>query len=88
VERFAIQLGVSLALARGCSKVVVFSDSKPALETLLDVSVRSGQIFSLNACRALRPWLAEDGEHSLVKCMIHHLSILLLSYFYSMSYHL
>jgi hypothetical protein len=65
VERFAIQLGVSLALARGCSKMVVFSDSKPALETLLNVSVRSGQIFSLDACRALRPWLAEDGEHSI-----------------------
>jgi ribonuclease HI len=65
VEWFAIQIGVSLALARGCSRLVVFSDSKPALETLLDVSVRSGQIFSLDACRALRPWLAEDGEHSV-----------------------
>jgi hypothetical protein len=65
VECFVIQLGVSLALARGCSKLVVISDSKPALETLLDVSVHSGQIFSLDSCRVLHPWLAEDGEHSI-----------------------
>jgi hypothetical protein len=53
VERFALQLGISVALAKGCQKLVIFSDSLPAVKSLFDVELRSGQIFSLNACRAV-----------------------------------
>jgi hypothetical protein len=60
VERFALQLGISAALAKGCQKLVVFSDSLPAVKSLFDVKLRSGQIFSLDACRAVGPWLAGD----------------------------
>jgi ribonuclease HI len=65
LELFAIQLGVSWAVARGCTKLVVFSDSRPALDSLLHVKPRSGQIFSLDACKSLRPWFAEEEEHTL-----------------------
>jgi hypothetical protein len=65
VERFTLQLGISAALSRGCQQLVVFSDSMPAVETLLDTSPRSGQIFSLDACKALHPWFAGDGDRSL-----------------------
>jgi hypothetical protein len=34
VERFALQLGISTALAKGCQKLVVISDSLPAVESL------------------------------------------------------
>jgi hypothetical protein len=37
--------------------------------------------------KALASW-QEGFWHDCVECMIHHLSILLPSYFYSMSYHL
>jgi hypothetical protein len=65
VKCFALQLGISAGLSRGCQRLVVFSDSMPAVETLLDTSPRSGQIFSLDACKALRPWFAGDGGRSL-----------------------
>jgi hypothetical protein len=56
---------LQLCLSRGCQRLVVFSDSMPAVETLLDTSPQSGQIFSLDACKALRPWFAGDGDRSL-----------------------
>jgi hypothetical protein len=65
VERFALQLGISAALAKGCQKLVVISDSLPAVESLCSVELRSGQIFSLDCCRALGPWLAGDPERSV-----------------------
>jgi hypothetical protein len=65
VERFALQLGISAALSRECQRLVKFSDSMPAVETLLDTSPHSGQIFSLDACKALRPWFAGDETHTL-----------------------
>jgi hypothetical protein len=65
VERFALQLGISAALAKGCQKLVVFSDSLPAVKSLFDVELRSGQIFFLNACRAVGPWLAGDPDRSV-----------------------
>jgi hypothetical protein len=42
----------------------------PAVETLLDTSPRSGQIFSLDACKALRPWFAGDETHTLTMCHV------------------
>jgi hypothetical protein len=42
VERFAIQIGISWAVAHECATLVVFSDSKPALDSLLQVGPRSG----------------------------------------------
>jgi hypothetical protein len=65
VERFALQLGISAALAKGCQKLVVISDSLPAVESLCSVELRSGQIFSLDCCRAVGPWLAGDPERSV-----------------------
>jgi hypothetical protein len=65
VERFALQLGISAALAKGCQKLVIFSDSLPAVKSLFDVELRSGQIFSLDACRAVGPWLAGDPDRSV-----------------------
>jgi Reverse transcriptase-like len=62
VERFALQLGISAALSRGCQRLVVFLDSMPAVETLLDTSPQSGQIFSLDACKAIHTWFARDGD--------------------------
>jgi hypothetical protein len=66
VERFALQLGISAALAKGCQKLVIFSDSLSAVKSLFDVELRSGQIFSLDACRAVGPWLAGDPD-----CSVH-----------------
>jgi hypothetical protein len=57
VERFALQLGISAALAKGCQKLVVISDSLPAVESLFSIELWSGQIFSLDCCRAVGPWL-------------------------------
>jgi hypothetical protein len=65
VERFALQLGISAALAKGCQKLVVISDSLPAVESLFSVELRSGQIFSLDSCCAVGPWLAGDPERSV-----------------------
>jgi hypothetical protein len=65
VERFALQLGISAALAKGCQKLVIFSDLLPAVKSLFDIEVRSGQIFSLDACRAVGPWLAGNPDHSV-----------------------
>jgi hypothetical protein len=66
VERFALQLGISAALAKGCQRLVVISDSLPTVESLFSVELRSGQIFSLDCCRAVGPWLAGDPE-----CSVH-----------------
>jgi hypothetical protein len=55
VEHFALQLGISAALAKGCQKLVVISDSLPAVESLC----------SLDCCRALGPWLAGDPDRSV-----------------------
>jgi hypothetical protein len=65
VECFVLQLGISAALAKGCQKLVVISDSLPAVESLFSVELRSGQIFSLDCCRAVGPWLAGDPERSV-----------------------
>jgi hypothetical protein len=65
VERFALQLGISAALAKGCQKLVVISDSLPVVESLFSVELWSGQIFSLDCCRAVGPWLAGDPERSV-----------------------
>jgi hypothetical protein len=65
VERFALQLGISAALAKGCQKLVVISDSLPAVESLFSVELRLGQIFSLDSCHAVGPWLAGDPERSV-----------------------
>ena len=59
-ECFAAQLGISAAIAAGCQRLVVFSDSASVVDSLLDTSPRSGQIFSLDICKALRPWFAGD----------------------------
>jgi hypothetical protein len=66
VERFVLQLGISAALAKRCQKLVVVSDSLPAVESPFSVELRSGQIFSLDCCRAVGPWLAGDLE-----CFVH-----------------
>jgi hypothetical protein len=47
---------VPWATAQGCDRLVVFSDSRPALDSLLQVHPHSGQMFSLDACKSLRPW--------------------------------
>jgi Reverse transcriptase-like len=65
VECFSLQIGISAALSQGCSWLVVFSDSASAVETLLDPDLRSGQVFSLDACKAVCPWFAEDEAHTL-----------------------
>jgi hypothetical protein len=65
VECFALQLGISVALAKGCQKLVVISDSLPAVESLFSVELWSGQIFSLDCCHAVGPWLAGDPERSV-----------------------
>jgi hypothetical protein len=55
VEHFSLQIGISVALLQGCSQLVVFSDLISAVETLLDPVLRSGQVFSLDACKAVHP---------------------------------
>jgi hypothetical protein len=64
-ECFALQLGISAALAKGCQKLVVFSDSLPVVKLLFDVELRSGQTFSLNACHVVGPWLAGNPDRSV-----------------------
>jgi hypothetical protein len=66
VKRFALQLGISVALAKGCQKLVVILDSLPAVEFLFSVELWSGQIFSLDCCHAVGPWLAGASE-----CSVH-----------------
>ena len=47
--------------------MVVFSDSAPATETVFDTRVRSGQVFSLDACKSVHPWLSgDDGRRILL----------------------
>jgi hypothetical protein len=65
VERFAIQIGISWATAHECARLIVVSDSRPALDSLLQVGPRSGQIFSLDTCRSLRPWFTGDEGRTL-----------------------
>jgi hypothetical protein len=65
VKRFALQVRISAALAKGCQKLVVISDSLPAVESLFSVELWLGQIFSLDCCRAVGPWLAGDPERSV-----------------------
>jgi hypothetical protein len=65
VERFALQIGISAALAKECQELVVFSDSLPAVNTIFSPELRSGQIFSLDCCRAIRPWLAGDVNRKI-----------------------
>jgi Reverse transcriptase (RNA-dependent DNA polymerase)/Reverse transcriptase-like len=67
VECFSLQIGISAALSQGCSQLVVFSDSASAVETLLDPVPHSGQVFSLDACKAVRPWLAGDEACTLAR---------------------
>jgi hypothetical protein len=66
VECFALQLGISAALAKGCQRLVVISDSLPAVESLFNVELQSGQVFSLDCCCTVGPWLAGDLE-----CSVH-----------------
>ena len=65
-ERFALQLGISAAVAAGCQRLVVFSDSAPAMETVFDTRIRSGQVFSLDACKSVRPWFAGDASRRIL----------------------
>jgi hypothetical protein len=65
-ERFALQIGISAALGLAdCQHLVLFSDSAPAVESLLDPAPRSGQVFSLDVCKAVRPWLAGDANRTV-----------------------
>jgi hypothetical protein len=64
-EQFSLQVGVLAALHAGAQLIVIFSDSLPAIESLLDCSTCSGQIFSLDACRSVRPWFTEDPTHTI-----------------------
>ena len=59
-ECFALQLGISVAVAAGCQRLVVFSDLAPAMEIVFDTRICSGQVFSLNACKSVRPWFSRD----------------------------
>jgi hypothetical protein len=60
-----LQLGISAALAKGCQKLVVISDSLPVVESLFSIELQSGQVFSLDCCRMVGPWLAGDLEWSV-----------------------
>jgi ribonuclease HI len=53
-EQFSLQVGLSAALHAGAQSIVIFSDSLPAIESLLDCSIHSGQIFSLDACKSVQ----------------------------------
>jgi hypothetical protein len=59
------QVGISRACACGCSSIILVSDCRLALDSLFDTCVRSGQIFSLDACRMIRLWLELDESHSI-----------------------
>jgi hypothetical protein len=65
MERFALQVGLSATVAAGCQCLVVFSDSASAVESILDLSPHSGQVFSLDACHALHPWFEGDVHRTL-----------------------
>ncbi|KAF8223056.1 hypothetical protein L208DRAFT_1319087 [Tricholoma matsutake] len=62
VKLFALQLRVSAACSKGCKRLVIFS--AVGINSLIDPKPRSGQIFALDACRALCPWLAGDKEQN------------------------
>ena len=64
-ERFALQIGVLKAIADRAQSLVLFLDSMPAIETLLDCSLRSGQIFSLDACQFICPWFAQSPGYTI-----------------------
>jgi hypothetical protein len=64
-EHFSLQVGLLAALHAGAQSIVIFSDSLPAIESLLDCSICSGQVFSLDACKSVRPWFAEDLSHTI-----------------------
>jgi len=59
-ELMALEMGISTALAGGCSSLVCFTDSTLAMTDLVDPSLHSGQASSLAACSALRAWFAQD----------------------------
>jgi ribonuclease HI len=61
MEQFALQVGLSAAIAVGCQCLVVFSDSALAVESILNLSPCSGQVFSLDACKALCLWFEGDA---------------------------
>jgi len=65
-ECFALQLGISAAVAAGCQRLVVFSDLAPATETMFDTRIRSGQVFSLDACKSVCPWFAGDVSRRIL----------------------
>jgi hypothetical protein len=52
-------------VAVGCQRLVVFSDSALAVESILDSSPHLGQVFSLDACKVLRPWFEGDTCRTL-----------------------
>ena len=60
VELMALEMGVSTALAAGCTSLVCFTDTTMAMTDLLDPTLHSGQVSSLAACGALRKWFTED----------------------------
>ena len=64
-ECFAAQLGISAAIVAGCQQLVVFSDSASVVDSLLNMSPWSRQIFSLDVCKTLHPWFAGDVGHTL-----------------------
>ena len=70
-EHFALQLGISAAVAAGCQRLVVFSDLAPAVETMFDTRIQSGQVFSLDACKSVWPWLAGDDERTILLMQVH-----------------
>ena len=65
-ELMALEMGVSTALAVGCSSLVCFTDSTLAMSDLVDPSLHSGWVSSLAACSALHAWLAQDQ-----RCALH-----------------
>jgi len=64
-ELMALEMGVSTALAAGCSSLVCFTDSTLAMSDLVDPSPHSGQVSSLAACSALRTWLTHDPRRTV-----------------------
>jgi len=59
-ELMALEMGISTALAAGCSSLVYFTDSTTAMTNLMDPSPHSGQASSLAACMALQKWLTDN----------------------------
>jgi hypothetical protein len=54
-----------MALAKDCQELVVFLDSLPTVNTIFSPELRSEQIFSLDCCHAIRPWLAGDVNRKI-----------------------